>query len=152
MRAPSSRRASYPAQGAGDAEAVAETDGEATGEAEADAEADAEDDAPGEADGDGAGLVVAGPVVSRVGAGKITGPGINCGQGGTDCTELYPPGTVVTLKATPLINLLKNIEWDLDRWEGACSGAAYTCTVTMSAVRTATAVFVRVDSGPIDGP
>ncbi len=82
--------------------------------------------------------------VSTSGAGKVTASGINCGQGGTDCTQFYAPGTVVTLKATPYINLLKGFEWELDHWEGACAGAGYTCTLTMSTNRTTRAVFVDV--------
>ncbi len=33
------------------------------------------------------------------GTGKVTGPGIDCGNGGTDCEEDYPDGTVLNLRA-----------------------------------------------------
>jgi hypothetical protein len=82
--------------------------------------------------------------VSSSGGGKVTSwpSGINCGLGGTDCSEVYPPGTVVTLSATPRINLLKHIEYDLDHWDGACSGASYECTFTMTDDVSTRAVFV----------
>ena len=89
--------------------------------------------------------------VSVGGAGTVTGTGIKCGQNNTDCTELFAPNTVVTLHPTPYINLLKNIEWDFDHWEGACAGAAYDCTLTMSAAKSARAVFVQVEVEPL-GP
>jgi thermitase len=86
--------------------------------------------------------------VSLSGSGKITSSpaGINCGNGGTDCSEYYAPGTVVTLNTVPYINLLKGIEYDFDHWEGSCIGSFPTCTLTMSGARSAKAVFVRVAS------
>jgi hypothetical protein len=82
--------------------------------------------------------------VSSSGGGKVTSrpAGINCGLGGTDCSEVYPPGTLVTLTATPRINLLKGIEYDLDRWDGACSGAAYECSLPLTADQSTRAVFI----------
>jgi hypothetical protein len=82
--------------------------------------------------------------VSVLGAGKVTGVGITCGQTSTDCSELYAAGSVVHLRATPLINELKNIEWDFDHWEGACAGQTLNCTLTMSSSLTTKAVFVQV--------
>jgi thermitase len=82
--------------------------------------------------------------VSTSAGGKVTAPGINCGLGGADCTELYAPGTVVTLRATPLFNPLKNIEFELDHWEGACVTDLYQCTLTMNSSKTTRAVFVQV--------
>jgi thermitase len=85
------------------------------------------------------------------GSGKLTSTpvGINCGLGGSDCAEFYAPGTVVQVRATPLINPTKGIEWELDHWEGSCSGTAtYTCTLTMSGARTARAVFRQAPSSP----
>ena len=35
------------------------------------------------------------------GPGTVTGNGVNCGNGNTDCSEVYPVGTAVTLTATP---------------------------------------------------
>jgi hypothetical protein len=84
--------------------------------------------------------------VTSSAGGKVTGPGITCGQGATDCTQLYDPGTVVTLHATPLFNPNKNIEFELDHWEGACAGQGYSCTLTMNAAKTTRAVFVQSSS------
>jgi hypothetical protein len=69
------------------------------------------------------------------GAGTVTGTGINCG---TDCTQSYPAGTMVTLTATP--STATASESRFDGWRGACTGTG-TCTVTMSAARTVTATF-----------
>jgi len=66
------------------------------------------------------------------GTGTITGNGINCGS---DCAELYPALTTITLTATPTGDSL------LANWGGACSGAATTCQVTMDQVKNVTATF-----------
>jgi hypothetical protein len=66
--------------------------------------------------------------------GTITGTGITCGTGGSDCTETYAYGTVVPLTATPDAN------YDFSGWTGACSGAG-ACSVTMTAARTVGATF-----------
>jgi hypothetical protein len=82
--------------------------------------------------------------VTISGAGKVTGPGISCGSGTIrDCSEVYPQGTVVTLKAQGYVNLRIDQDWELDHWEGACSGFDLTCTVTMSAARSVKAVFIE---------
>jgi|GEM_PF-7076859 len=57
--------------------------------------------------------------------------GIQCG---TDCSELYTSGTVVTLRATAVTGST------FTGWGAACSGTG-TCTVTMSASTTVTATF-----------
>jgi hypothetical protein len=58
--------------------------------------------------------------------------GINCGS---DCSESYENGTVVTLTASPTGNS------DFGGWSGgACTGIG-TCTVTMDASKTVTATF-----------
>ncbi|MBK9031448.1 MAG: hypothetical protein IPL61_08945 [Myxococcales bacterium] len=76
-------------------------------------------------------------VVTRSGAGGGTvtsaPAGITCG---TDCAEVYAPGTMVTLTATPAADST------FVGWSGACSGAATTCVVTIDA---ATAVDARFD-------
>jgi hypothetical protein len=61
--------------------------------------------------------------------------GINCGQGNSDCSEPYSPGTQVTLNA--------NADYGFSGWGGDCSscGQSFTCTITMDAVKTCTAVF-----------
>ena len=66
--------------------------------------------------------------------GTVTGTGVTCGTGGTDCTETYDSGTVVALTATPDAN------YNFGGWTGACSGTG-TCSVTMTAARTVGATF-----------
>ena len=66
--------------------------------------------------------------------GRITGTGINCGTGGSDCSEAYASGTVVPLTATP------DTGYSLSAWTGACSGAG-ACSVTMDADKTVGATF-----------
>jgi hypothetical protein len=69
------------------------------------------------------------------GVGNVTSTpaGISCGS---DCTETYTAGTVVTLTAAP------NAQSTFGGWSGAgCSGTA-TCVVTMSQAQSVTATFV----------
>ena len=70
--------------------------------------------------GDGVGTVTSNPF------------GITCGG---DCTELYDPGTVVTLTASPATGNT------FGGWSGACTGTATTCNVTISAAATVYATF-----------
>ena len=75
-----------------------------------------------------------------VGSGRVVSNpgGINCG---TDCSEAYPIGTTVTLTAVPAYSMR------LAAWEGACSGVAPTCIITVSSAATVTASFVSTISG-----
>jgi len=57
--------------------------------------------------------------------------GITCGS---DCTEGYPQGTVVTLTATPSTGST------FTGWSGSCSGTG-SCVVTMDAAKSVTATF-----------
>ncbi len=70
-------------------------------------------------DGTGMGTVVSSP------------GGIDCGS---DCTEVYPSGTVVTLTAMAAASST------FVDWSGACSGPA-PCTVTMDQARAVNATF-----------
>jgi hypothetical protein len=79
--------------------------------------------------------------VSASGNGKVTGNGINCGAGTTDCTESYSPGTVVALTETP------DMGATFSGWGGACSATATTCNVTMNSSQTVTASFTGGSSG-----
>ncbi len=69
------------------------------------------------------------------GSGKVTGTlaGIDCGA---DCSELYAPGAVVTLRALP------EVESAFGGWSGCTWSFGSTCRVTMSADQTVTATFV----------
>lgn len=69
------------------------------------------------------------------GAGTVSGPGISCGNGSTDCSELYATGSTVTLTATPASGQ------SFTGWGGACSGTGTTCTLSMDQARTVTAAF-----------
>jgi hypothetical protein len=70
-------------------------------------------------DGTGTGTVTSAPA------------GINCG---TDCTEIYDWGTVVTLTAHPGVK-------SYVEWSGDCSGTGLTIQVTMDSDKTCIATF-----------
>jgi hypothetical protein len=63
-----------------------------------------------------------------------TTPGINCGS---DCTETYVTGAVITVIATP------DAGSTFGSWAGCDSVTANQCTVTMNSARTVTATFTR---------
>lgn len=65
------------------------------------------------------------------GNGTVTGASINCP--GT-CSASYPPGTQVTLTATP------DDDSTFDGWGGACSGTG-PCTLTVGESQAVTALF-----------
>ena len=81
--------------------------------------------------GDGAGTVTSSPA----GVDSMT---INCGTGGTTCSESYVSGTTVTLSASAPSGSV------FDSWSGACSGTTSPCTVTMTAAKSVTATFKRI--------
>ena len=60
--------------------------------------------------------------------------GINCGS---DCSEVYAINTSVTLTASAGSGA------SFKEWGGACSGTSTTCTVTMSAAKSAKATFSK---------
>jgi len=70
--------------------------------------------------------------INKSGSGIVTGLGIDCGS---DCTELYIKGKVVTLSATP------NSGSSFTGWSGGgCSGTGQ-CAITMNNNITVTATF-----------
>ncbi|MDQ4039773.1 MAG: FG-GAP-like repeat-containing protein [Actinomycetota bacterium] len=75
---------------------------------------------------------------SGTGGGRVTSvpAGISCG---TDCSETYPAGTVVTLTARPAAGST------FQGWTGGCTGTA-SCQVTMTAARSVGAVFAKVSN------
>lgn len=73
---------------------------------------------------------------SGIGAITSSPVGINCGS---DCSETYDSGTVVTLTATPAAGSR------LSGWSGACTGTG-TCAVTMDAAKSVTATFIQTYS------
>ena len=68
------------------------------------------------------------------GTGTVSGTGIDCGA---DCAESYVDGTSVALSATPATGST------FAGWSGACTGTG-TCSVTMNAAATVTALFNAV--------
>ncbi|CAK0748793.1 exported hypothetical protein [Gammaproteobacteria bacterium] len=62
--------------------------------------------------------------------------GINCGA---DCNESYAPNSSVTLKAGAVSGCT------FAGWSGDCSGTASTCAVTMSAAKTVTATYNKIN-------
>lgn len=66
------------------------------------------------------------------GTGTVTGPGINCGS---DCSESYVTGTVVSLNAAPAVGSL------FGGWAGCGSVSGTLCNVVMSSNKTVTATF-----------
>jgi uncharacterized repeat protein (TIGR02543 family) len=75
--------------------------------------------------------------VSNAGGGTVTSSpsGINCGS---DCTQAYAAGTVVTMTAAPTAG------YSFQGWSGACTGAGAgtgKCSVTMNGARAVTATF-----------
>lgn len=72
-------------------------------------------------------------VVIGSGQGTVTSnpPGISCG---TDCTENFLTGSVVSLAATPGSGLI------FSGWSGACAGTG-ACNVTMNQAQSVTATF-----------
>jgi hypothetical protein len=73
------------------------------------------------------------------GSGSVTSADgqIDCG---TDCTQLYVPGVMVTLTAAAETGS------KFAYWSGACTGSRANCTVNMDAAKTVTAKFNRTVS------
>ncbi len=81
--------------------------------------------------------------VERVGSGsgRIISDGISGINCGSDCNELYPPGTTVALVANA------NLGDTFIGWQGSCIPTANRCVVLMNASKTISALFAG--SGPI---
>jgi Divergent InlB B-repeat domain len=93
--------------------------------------------------GDAASRATAAPAtvtIEVIGAGKVTGLGINCGLGSLSCYAAYGSGT-----ANPTFTATHASGWTLTGWDddAAGCGAATTCTVTLGGDQTVTAVFSK---------
>jgi len=71
------------------------------------------------------------------GQGKVTGPGIECGQGSADCSQSYEDGTKLDLKAIAADG------WKLAGYTAPCSSRDDVCELSMDQDRTVTATFSR---------
>ncbi len=80
--------------------------------------------------------------VTVTGPGSVSGGGIQCGNGGATCTAKENEDSEVTLTATPARNAA------FTGWDGACSGTATTCTVTMDASKSVSAAFRSTSRTP----
>jgi pimeloyl-ACP methyl ester carboxylesterase len=69
---------------------------------------------------------------SGSGSGTVSGPGIHCGAGGSDCSQSFSPGTTVTLTATPSGGST------FGGWSGDCNAGGQ---VVMNGDRQCTATF-----------
>ena len=77
---------------------------------------------------------------SGTGGGTISGTGISCG---TDCSETFNYGTIVTLSALPASGS------SFAGWSGACSGTG-KCTLTMNATKSVSAIFSAIGKLPVN--
>jgi hypothetical protein len=69
------------------------------------------------------------------GSGRVTAPGIDCGAGSADCSEVYTLGTSVELAAQPeLLSQFSN-------WSGDCTGATSPCTLFIDSNKSVQARF-----------
>lgn len=76
--------------------------------------------------------------VSGTGSVKSSPGGIDCGSTGTACKAVYDAGaSVILTAAAPTGQVFRG-------WTGSCSGTSNTCTVSMTAARTAEAAFEPV--------
>lgn len=73
--------------------------------------------------------------VRVTGAGRVSGGGINCGNGGTTCTANEVVDADVTLTATPASGST------FTGWSGACTDTTSTCIVSMTSAKTVSAAF-----------
>jgi len=77
--------------------------------------------------------------VEAEGPGNVTGSGINCGSGGSECSAVIEEGQTVTLTAA------EDEHAEFVEWTGECdSVVGDECEVTMSADKSAKAIFTAI--------
>ncbi len=79
--------------------------------------------------------------VSVIGAGKVTGSGISCGNGSTTCSQSYSAGTEVTLTGRPTDPGTNTVWAGCDNTTAPDTDGVTTCKVTMDSNRAVTATF-----------
>lgn len=83
--------------------------------------------------------------VAVTGAGRVTGvpSAVDCGNGGTVCTDVSKKWKSVTFTATPAAGMT------FLGWGGSCTGQATTCTTNNGAARSITAQFGAPSAPPV---
>ena len=76
--------------------------------------------------------------VEAEGPGNVTGPGIDCGTGGTECSAQIEEGTTATLTAEA------DEHAEFVEWEGCDAPSGDECEMTMSADKSVKAVFAYI--------
>jgi hypothetical protein len=83
--------------------------------------------------------------IAGSGVGNVSAPGINCGNGGMDCQELYPNNTEVTLVATPAAgSMFVGYTGDPDCADGMLTMEfTRNCTATFDLIITSSLTIIK---------
>jgi hypothetical protein len=73
--------------------------------------------------------------LTATGGGHVTGPGIDCGDGSTDCSEIFAASTTVSLTAIPASGAT------FTGWGGACTGTGRVCSLVLGSPIAVSASF-----------
>jgi uncharacterized repeat protein (TIGR02543 family) len=73
--------------------------------------------------------------------GKVTGAGLNCGAGGTQCAVTMPAPVTIGIAATP------SAGYTFSGWAGDCVGTSPGVWVALNGPRTCSAVFTSAGGG-----
>jgi hypothetical protein len=78
--------------------------------------------------------------------GRVTGPGVDCGAGATDCAEAYAAVSLVTLTVAPVPGYV------FLSWSGDCKGGALSTTVQVNRRWTCTPSFDAIPGSGVPPP
>lgn len=83
--------------------------------------------------------------IAGTGVGNVTAPGIDCGNGGMDCQEVYPNNTEVTLVATPAAgSMFVGYTGDPDCADGMLTMEfTRNCTATFDLIITSSLTIIK---------